>query len=183
MSRKYKFNNPEGIYFVSFATVGWADVFSRKMYRDIFVESLAYCQKEKGLDLYGWCIMTNHVHLIVCAKEGFLLQDIMRDLKKFTSTRIIKSIQDNHQESRKEWLLTIFKQAGERNSNNKYFQFWRQDNHPIELFTNEMMQQRIDYIHNNPVEEGIVDDSEHYIYSSARNYAGLKGLLSVKLIE
>ncbi len=56
MSRKYKFNNPSGIYFLSFATVGWVDIFSRKMYKDIFVESLGYCQKEKGKALYGWCM-------------------------------------------------------------------------------------------------------------------------------
>jgi len=68
MSRKYKFDNPEGVYFISFATVGWIDVFTRPIYKDILIESLSYCQKEKGLELFAWCIMTNHVHLIARAK-------------------------------------------------------------------------------------------------------------------
>ncbi len=71
MSRKYKFDNPEGIYFISFATLGWLDVFTRPIYKDILVESLGFCQREKGLELYGWCIMTNHVHLIARTKDGF----------------------------------------------------------------------------------------------------------------
>lgn len=102
MSRKYKFHNPEGIYFISFATVGWVDVFTRREYKVILLDSLRYCQKEKGLELQVWCIMSNHVHLIAKAKEGFLLQDIMRDHKKFTSNKMIEAITANPLESRKE---------------------------------------------------------------------------------
>ena len=80
-------------------------------------------------------------------------------------------------------MLWIFKKAGERNSNNTYYQFWRQGYHPIELSTNDMMQQKLDYIHSNPVEEGIVDEPEHYLYSSARDYAGLKSMLELEYIE
>jgi len=86
MSTKYKFHNPEGIYFVSFAVQGWVDVFTRNEYKNILVENLEYCQKNKGLEIYAWCIMSNHVHLIAGAKEGFLLQDIIRDFKKFRIT-------------------------------------------------------------------------------------------------
>ena len=84
MSTKYKFKNSEGCYFISFSTVEWIDVFTRKDYKNILVENLRYCQQEKGLELYVWCIMTNHVHLIARAKEGYLLQDIIRDFKKHT---------------------------------------------------------------------------------------------------
>jgi hypothetical protein len=94
----------------------------------------------------------------------------------------LKLIEENTQESRRNWMMWIFKKAGERNSNNKYCQFWRQDNHPMELSTNEMMQQRLDYIHNNPVVEGLMDEPEHYVYSSARDYAGLKGMLELEHI-
>ena len=96
MSRKYKFKNPEGIYFISFATVSWVDVFTRSIYKDIVVESLKYRQKEKGLILFAWVIMSNHIHLIAKAKEGHLLQHIMRDLKKFTSKQIVKAIEETH---------------------------------------------------------------------------------------
>jgi REP element-mobilizing transposase RayT len=183
MSRAYKIQNKEGIYFISFATVGWLDVFTRRAYKDILVESLEYCQKEKGLILYAWCVMTNHVHLIAKSKEGVELSGIIRDFKKFTSKKIINAITENIQESRKEWMLSIFKSAGAYNCNNKEYQFWRQDNKPIELWSNEVLQQKLDYIHNNPVIEGIVENAEDYLYSSARDYAGIKGLLVVELIE
>lgn len=92
MSRKYKFHNPEGLYFVSFATVHWIDVFTRRIYQDILLESLKYCQGNKGMELFVWCIMTNHVHLIFRAEEGQKPQAIMRDRKKYTSSRIIKAV-------------------------------------------------------------------------------------------
>jgi len=82
MSRKYKFHNPEGVYFVSFAVQGWVDVFTRNEYKDILVDNLKFCQENKGLEIFAWCIMTNHVHLIVRAKEGCSLPDILRDYKK-----------------------------------------------------------------------------------------------------
>ena len=126
MSRAYKFHNPEGLYFISFATVSWVDVFTRREYKDIVVESLRYCHKEKGLELFSWCVMSNHVHLIARAKEGYQLQHIVRDLKKYTSKQVLKAIESNPQESRKEWMLPIFKRAGTYNSNNKTYQFWQQ---------------------------------------------------------
>lgn len=64
MSRKYKFREKQGAYFVSFATINWIDVFTRELYSSIVTESLDYCRKEKGMELYGYCIMPSHVHLI-----------------------------------------------------------------------------------------------------------------------
>ncbi|CAN5321234.1 transposase [soil metagenome] len=182
MSTAYKFNDPEGIYFISIATVEWIDVFSRKEYIEIVLESLKHCQKEKGLIIYAWCIMTNHLHLIISVKEGFIISDILRDFKKFTSSKIIKAISENISESRKNWVLWILKKAGEKNSNNKNFQFWRQDNHPEELISNKFKDQKLEYIHKNPVEAGLVDNPEDYRYSSARDYAGYKGLLDIAFL-
>mgnify|MGYP003662461042 FL=1 len=90
---------------------------------------------------------------------------------------------DNHTESRRNWMLWLFESAGKKNSNNKKYQFWQQDNHPIELSTNHMMDQRLEYLHNNPVVERIVNEAEHYVYSSAINYARGKGLLDVEFLE
>jgi REP element-mobilizing transposase RayT len=107
MSRKYKFHNPEGVYFVSFAVQGWVDVFTRNEYKNILVENLRYCQEHKGLELFAWprsLGVTNHVHLIIRAKDGYKLQDILRDFKKFTSKAITQAINENIQESRKECL-------------------------------------------------------------------------------
>ena len=169
MSRSYKIANPEGIYFLSFATVGWVDVFTRKEYKDILVDSLEHCQQEKGLVIHSWCIMSNHVHLVASAKNGNL-SDILRDFKKYTSKQLIKAISDHPGESRKESMLGIFRTAGSSNSNNTNSQFWRQDNQPKELVTNHFMDQKVDYIHNNPVAEGLVESAEEYLYSSAGLY-------------
>ncbi len=170
MSTKYKFRNPDGVYFVTFAVVEWVDVFTRKEYRDILIENLKYCQTNKGLEIFAWCIMSNHVHLIIRAKEGLVLQDILIDFKKFTSKRIFEAIASNPGESRKEWMVEIFREHGRKNSNNTTIQFWRQDNRPIEVFSQDVIAQKLKYLHNNPVEAGIVGKEEDYLYSSARDY-------------
>ncbi len=119
--------------------------------------------------------------MVCCAKEGFNLSGIIRDFKKYTAKQIIKSIQIGP-ESRREWMVVIFEKAGQSNPNNKTHQLWRQDNHPIELFSNEVIQQKIDYVHLNPVRAGIVQNEEHYLYSSARNYADMACLIEIEKI-
>jgi REP element-mobilizing transposase RayT len=126
--------------------------------------------------------MSNHVHLIVCAKEGFRLSDIVRDCKKFTSKEIIDSIFDEP-ESREAWLIDTIRAHGLVNPNNEYYQLWQQNNHAVELYDLKRFHQRMNYIHQNPVRAGIVLEPEHYLYSSARNYAGLKSPLEVTLME
>lgn len=175
MSRNYKFHNPEGLYFVSFAVVGWLDVFTRNEYKDLILESLEYCQNNKGMEIHAWCIMTNHVHLIFRSIKGRQPELLLGDFKRFTSRSVIKAIDENLRESRKEFLLDYFKKEAAKSSNTT--KFWRHDNKPIELWSNEVIQQKIDYIHNNPVEEGIVFRPEDYKYSSASDYAGIKGIL------
>jgi REP element-mobilizing transposase RayT len=165
----YKIRNKEADYFITFAVVEWIDVFTRKDYRDILLDSIRFCQNEKGMILNAWCIMSNHVHLIASAKNNDL-SDILRDFKKFTSKQIIAAIENNKQESRKEWLLKLFREQGEKNSRNANYQFWRQDNQPKELYSAAFTVQKINYVHNNPVEAGIVEKPEHYLYSSARDY-------------
>ena len=98
MGRKYIFHNSKELYFVSFATVNWIDVFMRKIYFDIVVDSLRYCIEHKGMELYAWVIMPSHVHLIISLGNKNL-SDIMRDLNRHTSKTV--------QESRREWLLWI----------------------------------------------------------------------------
>lgn len=176
MSRKYKFHNPDGLYFVTFTVQGWVDVFTRNEYKNILIENLTYCQKNKGLEIFAYCFMSNHIHLIVRAKEGYSLSDILRDFKKFTSKTILNSIKENPQESRKEWLLQQFKSDKGNN-------FWQTESNPIELWSNKVIEQKLNYIHNNPVEEGLVFRPEDYLYSSACIYAGNDGLLDIFVIE
>ena len=121
MSRKYKFLNQEQAYFVSFAVVHWIDVFTRKIYCDKLVESLKYCQIEKGLILYGWCIMPSHVHLIMGTKKE-RMQNILRDLR--ASLLVLfgkksKVIQSHPKESRKEWMMEMMIKTGLNNGTNR----------------------------------------------------------------
>lgn len=180
----YKIRNKEGIHFLTFAVVEWVDVFTRKEYRDILVNSLKHCQKERGLVIYSWCLMSNHVHLIISAKNNDT-SDILRDFKKYTSKEIIKAIAENESESRRDWMLEIFKRAGAENSRNSAYQFWRQDNQPKELITSGFTMQKLEYIHNNPVVAGIVTKAEEYVYSSARDYYEGKhvGLIGIEFLE
>ena len=177
MSRNYKFHNPEGLYFVSFAVVNWLDVFTRNEYKDIIIDSLAFCQREKSMEIIAWCIMSNHIHLIFRINDDGKPQLVLGDFKRFTSKTIVNAIKENKRESRIEFLLEQFKKAAESSSNVKHYQFWRHDNKPIELWSNKVIKEKIDYVHNNPVVEGLVYKPEDYVYSSAIDYAGEKGLL------
>ena len=178
MSIKYKFSNPEGVYFVTFATVGWIDIFTRREYKEILLDSFRHCIKEKGLIIYGYVIMSNHVHMIIGKKGEPSFSDIMRDMKKYTSVKIIKAIIDHPQESRKEWILYLLSKAGKANNNNEIYQFWQQDNHPIELHPNsDLFNEKLNYIHLNPVTAGWVNKASDYIYSSASNYEELESVL------
>ena len=159
-------------------------VFTRKVYADIVIDSLKYCQQNKGLKIHAWCIMSNHLHLIISVNESNKLSDVLRDFKKFTSVKILEAIKASSTESRKEFLLWHFGKAGRANPNNTHFQLWQQHSHPIELNTNEKVSKCLHYIHQNPVEAGIVLSQEDYLYSSAANYAGLpETLIDVILIE
>jgi putative transposase len=188
MSRKYKIRDQNKVHFVTFTVIHWLDVFTRQEYRDIFLDSLRYCQKNKGLELYAYCIMSSHIHMIICRHGDDSLEGIIRDIKKYTSVKIVEAIRNNTQESRRELFIWLFERAGQNNNKNTNFhpdsnRDWQQHSHPIELSTDEMLEQRLNYIHQNPVQAGIVMSPEDYLYSSAVNYAGLpEKLIDVILI-
>ena len=119
---------------------------------------------------------------MVISAKGNDISDVLRDFKKYTSKQITNAIKTNPQESRRQWMIELFKKAGEQNSRNEVYQFWRQDNQPKELISQRFCDQKLDYIHNNPVEAGLVDKAEEYVYSSARDYYyGKKiGLLEIE---
>jgi REP element-mobilizing transposase RayT len=181
MSRRYKFSNNESLYFISYSVVYWIDLFVRNEYKDILLDSWHFCIREKELDVYAWCIMSSHVHMIV-GSHGRPLDRTIGEMKRHTSAQLKEAIRNNSEESRKEWILWLMERAGRKNSNNEKFQLWQQDNHPVELFDNRIIQQKLDYIHENPVKAGFVDVAEAYLYSSARDYAGEQGLLRDLLI-
>ena len=114
MSRKYKFQDQAKLYFVSFATVHWIDLFVREEYNQVLVNSLKYCQVEKRLEVYAWCFMPSHIHLIIGSK-GNPMQDILRDFKSFTSRSLREEIKNHPHESRKEWMIWMMERAGKKN--------------------------------------------------------------------
>lgn len=179
----YRIRNQSSIHFVTFAVTEWVDVFTRKSYVDIVLESLRYCQQKKGLVMNAWCIMSNHVHFIASSSINDL-SGTLRDFKKFTSRAVVKAIESNDGESRRDWMLDLFRKAGRNNSRNQEYQFWRQDNHPVELYSSLFIVQRLNYIHQNPVRAGIVDRPEHYLYSSAIDYYSgeHRGLIDVQFV-
>ena len=178
MSIKYKAIEPNATYFITLTTVGWIDVFTRVPQKHLLINSLRYCQDNKGLELYAYCIMTNHLHLLCRAKEGYKLSDIVRDFKKYTSKKIIHLIRE-YPESRREWMLEYFEQACKPLKRSQQFKVWQDGYHAEIAYSNRFIKQKMDYIHNNPVVEKIVQYPEDYLYSSARNYAGLDYELSV----
>lgn len=121
------------------------------------------------MEIYGYCIMPSHIHLIFCSSNNDP-SGLIRDFKGFTSKKMINLIRDNTRESRKEWLLWMLERAGKKNSNVTKYQFWQQNNHPIEICTLKVFEQKLIYVHQNPVQAGFVTDPIDYKYSSARNY-------------
>ena len=177
MGHKYKIDDQEGLYFLTFQVVRWIDIFTRQVYRDIVLDSFRFCQKNKGLYIHSWVIMSNHIHAIL-SSDNENLSGTIRDFKTFTSKAIIKAIKHGN-ESRKDWMLNLFESEAKKHKRNKKYQVWTHDNHPVELLSNKFIDQKIEYIHNNPVKAGIVDKAEDYVYSSARDYSGEKGLLDI----
>ena len=180
MARKgYIIHNQQAVYYLTFTVVGWIDIFSRQSYRDIVIESFKFCQLNKGLHLHAYVIMSNHVHLIASVDDGFEISEFIRDCKKYTSKKILYEIENSGVESRRDWMLHQFKYYASQHTRNEKYQLWEQDNHPIELSTADFTQQKIDYIHDNPVTAGLVYRAEDYIYSSASNYAGIDQIIHV----
>jgi REP element-mobilizing transposase RayT len=201
MAFAYPIKDQGAIYFVTFTVHQWVDVFTRPTYRDILFENLCYCQASKGLNIYAWGLMSNHIHLIVSATNENLSDIIIpmlfvsqtkytvvhtddiavqanllvcyrntigiRDFKKYTSKKIVQAINENPKESRKEWLLLTLKVG-------KDIWFWEEGYHGIEIRDMSMFESKLNYIHLNPVRNGLVEKAEDYLLSSANDYLGIK---------
>ncbi|WP_153800714.1 REP-associated tyrosine transposase [Foetidibacter luteolus] len=179
----YSIKDQFATHFLTFTVCGWIDLFTRKVYKDIVIESLKYTQKQQQLVLYAYVIMSNHMHLIARAeeKQRKTLSDIIRDFKKFTHREMITVIK-SERESRREWMMHQFAYYGRKNPKNEAMQIWTNSNHPEECITKKFTDVKLNYIHDNPVRAGIVENPEDYIYFSAANYAGKKGIIDVELL-
>ncbi len=176
MSTVYKINDQEGVYYLTFQIVGWVDIFTRKIYRDIVIDSFKYCQEQKGLEIYAFVIMSNHIHILARSAVGDLSGTI-RDFKNYTSKKFLEVIHDK-KESRRDWMNVVFGYHGKYKKNQTY-QVWTHENHAEYIYSQKFIEQKIEYIHNNPVKAGIVEKPEDYLYSSARNYADLESVIEI----
>ena len=166
MAFSYTIKDQDALHFVTFTVHQWADVFTRKVYIQILLDSINYCQKNKGLKVYAWVIMSNHCHFIL-SSDKVPLVDIIRDFKKFTAKRIVEKIRENERERRKRWLLWLFDKKGQ-------IWFWEEGYHGIEIFSQKFLASKIKYIHSNPVKAGIVEKEEEYVNSSCGEFYGIR---------
>lgn len=180
MAQAYRISNPNAVHFITCTITDWIDLFTRPVFADIVIDSLQYCRSNKGLHIHAWVLMTNHLHLIV-SSDKIPLNDILRDFKKFTAKNLYKEILNaKYIESRRDWILRAFQARGMGNPDNSTFQVWQPGFHPVELKNSDMAEQRLNYLHDNPVRAGIVRQTWDYRYSSAIDYMTEKpGLLPI----
>ena len=178
---KIQGNNTGQSIFHKITFVNWIDIFTTLNHRYTLINSLKYYQQYKGLEIFAYVLMPSHIHLICSADKVKKLSDIMRDFKTFTSKQIIDNI-INEPESRREWLLELFRKACEHLQRTQEFKVWQDGYHAEIIETPKFMYQKLNYIHNNPVADKIVEKPEDYLFSSARNYADLDSELDVFLL-
>ena len=184
MITKYKFIDKQGVYFTTSTVVGWADVFTRDVYRNILLDSIRFCQKNQGLSVHAWVLMTNHLHMICSfdAKQEPGL--VLKNMKSFTAIKLIDAIINKPKESRKEYMLNLFKGEGKKSSSNQRFKFWQHENHPVLLDSDLLFNQKFNYLHWSPVTAGFVNEPWHWKYNSAIDYMTKdKGLLDLVFLE
>ena len=177
MSTGYKIVDQEALHYVTFQIVNWVDLFTPKVYRDIVIDSLKFCQANKGLEIYAFVVMSNHIHILLRSSIG-KLSDTIREFKSYTAKQILLAI-EMEQESRRDWMLNLFEFAAKQHKRNEKYQVWTHENHAELIYSDNFIFQKLNYIHENPVRAGIVEKPEDYLYSSARNFAGKDCLLDI----
>ncbi len=184
MSTKYRFADRDRVYFTTSTVVGWLDVFTRDVYREILLDSIRFCQHKQGLAVHSWVLMTNHLHMI-CSFNG--KQEpamVLKNIKSFTAVKLLDAIINNPKESRRAYMLDLFEAEGKKSSSNFRFKFWEHENHPVLLDSTNIFNQKINYLHCNPVTAGFVTEPWHWKFGSAVDYMTEgKGLLDLVMLE
>ena len=169
---RYRIFEPEYPYFMTCTIVGWLPVFTRPDAVDIILDSWRFLQREREFRLFGYVILENHLHLIASAPE---LPAAMQSFKSFTARQLVDLLTRNSAEV----LLRQLRAHKLRRKQESEYQVWQEGSQPKQIQSDEMMWQKLEYIHDNPAKRGYVDDPLHWRYSSARNDAGQPGLIDV----
>ena len=167
--RQWTVHQETKYYFCTTSVTDWYPLFNKNDYCDIILRSLSYCRLHKGLNLHAYVIMPDHLHLIVSCGGGRSLPDIIRDFKRYTSRECTSLLRTK----RNDEILYIFRKAAVAMGNSQTFKVWQNGFHPIGLYTEPFLKQKLDYLHENPVRKAYVAKAEEWAYSSARNYANL----------
>ena len=142
MAEGYIIRDQAKPHFVTFTVTEWVDIFTKKIYKEVVIESLKYCQQHKGLIVYGYVVMSNHLHLIIQSQKA-ALSDLIRDMKRHIANKILKLVA-SEPESRRDWMLKRFEFAANKTDNNVYYKFWRDGNHPEEIYSDEFFYFNLD---------------------------------------
>jgi REP element-mobilizing transposase RayT len=181
MSGGWKIEEDSGLYFVTMTVVHWADLFIRREYKEILIDHFKDYKNRFGLQLHAYVIMTNHVHAILSIDNpDYDLRLVIGWWKQFTAKAIYSKLLSEG-ESRKVWMFELFQ--NDIDDKNKEFQIWQKGYHPIRLISSSWINQKLNYIHQNPVKEGWVDNPEDYTFSSARNYLGRSGVINIEKLD
>ncbi|MGB3208022.1 MAG: hypothetical protein WBB28_23820 [Crinalium sp.] len=163
-------------HFITCTVVNWIPLFSKIELAQIIFDSLSFLQRKERLRLYGYVLMENHLHLIASATN---LSREIGNFKSFTARSIIDWLKEKQQKH----ILDQLKFYKLQHKVDQEYQVWQEGFHPQAILNEQMFQQKLDYIHNNPLKRGYVDDPAHWRYSSYRNYIDQPGLLQVDVID
>ena len=169
---RYKFGEDHIPHFLTCTVVNWLPLFASRRVIDIIVDALTFLREERQVRIFAYVIMENHLHLIAAGEQ---LSHKIGCFKSYTARQIV----DYLKERRAKDYLLLLKIGKLDYKKDQEFQVWQEGSHPQELASELIMEQKIEYIHNNPLERGYVEDPVHWMYSSARNYAELESLLEI----
>ena len=170
----------QACHFITLNTVDCVDIFIRPVYKQVIVHTLNHFIESKGLVVFSWCLMTNHLHLLVQSQDGYSLDDIEQQYKAFTTQKILAAM-ETEPETRKDWMLKRFEGFENHPQKLRQYNIWqsRSSRSIIEMDQPARLVEYYDYIHENPVRERFVDLAADFPYSSARDYADARGLVNI----
>jgi putative transposase len=174
----------DACYFLTLNIVDKIDLFVRPAYKQVIADTLNNLIRAQGHHLYSWCLMSSHLHLVLRTKDGSAPAYFERDFKKFTTPALLKTI-EMEMDFRREWMLQRFEEYGKSLRLLEKYHLWQNCSGPLRIENDQprLLMDRIAHVHENPVREAIVDQPEAYLFSSARDYAGIRGLVAVKVVQ
>jgi REP element-mobilizing transposase RayT len=176
MRTRYRITDENYPFFITSTTVAWLPIFTRKPYLEVLINSLNFGRWHKGLQIFAYVIMDNHIHLVVAGEK---LSDTIKEFKSYTAREIVRLAEEED----KSWLLNQLQFHKHDHKTDSRHQVWQEGFHPQQLYSEKVLRQKVEYLHHNPVRAGLVARAEDWFHSSARNYAGLPGALEIDVLE